>query len=216
MPVEMTDAMQARFRAQGVVHANRSGFSQSFRGVVGTNATVTLHTSWPINWQPSMSEPGMTSELTLYTSTNRVGTGTVVSQGEKVASPKPNESTVRRVWGTVSRLNRIQGIIRAPIDQVLQMEVVYGDHMGSNSWKGIYASGKTYRWTSSGSAAAAMIKLTCNNPLNPGPFNFMASLRLISPTPTQPSQPAQRRQTWGDWYDNAAQELQRRLYPWRY
>jgi len=189
-PYEMTDEFQALRRTPAVRHHNRRGFSQAFRGVVGTNQTVTLHTSWPVNWTPNLSGVGVRSELTITTSTNRVGTGTTVSHEERVAGRRENASKVSQVRDAASRLNRIQGIIRAPIDQILQMEIVFGDEFsGENTWQGMYASNAAYALTTVGPAAAAMIKLTCNNPLNPGPFNFQVSITLVPPPRQAAAQP---------------------------
>ncbi|MGH1331701.1 MAG: hypothetical protein ACRBBK_12530 [Paracoccaceae bacterium] len=185
-PRESTDAYQALMRAPAVRHHNRRGFSQSFRGVVGTNSTTVLHTRWPVDWSPNITGAGVTSELTIFTSTNRVGTGTTNTYGEKFSGPKANASKVSKVWGAAQKLNRIRGIIQAPIDQILQMEIAFGDFNSDEIWKGNYASGATYKIKSNGAASAAMIKLTCHNPLNPGPFNFMASISLIpAPSPTR-------------------------------
>ncbi|MBL3598015.1 hypothetical protein JMM63_21120 [Rhodovulum sulfidophilum] len=179
-PREMTDEFQALRRAPAVRHHSKRGFSQAFRGVVGCNQTVNLHTNWPIDWSPALAEARTTSELTIITSNNRVGTGTVVSHQEKVEKSKANPSRVKQVWGAASKLNRIRGIIRAPIDQVLDMEIAFGDeYSADNLWRGTYASGGNYKLVSASPASAAMIRLTCNNPINPAPFNFTVVITLI-------------------------------------
>ncbi len=187
----MTEGVQALTRMPSSAHSNKQGFSQAFRGVVGTNSTVTLYTSWPVNWSPGLIGSDVSSELVIYTSSNRVGTGTVIQHGERIADGKANASKVTKVWKQVSRLNRIQAIIRAPIDQVLEMEVAFGnEYSGSNLWRSRYASGARYKLTSTGNASFAMIRLTCNNPINPGPFNFIASISLTQhqePDPEPPS-----------------------------
>ncbi len=188
-PSYMDPVRQDLNRTQPVAHANGApGMRQNFRGTVGTNSTVYLATSpiLPLNWRPSMMGAAQ-SVLQIYTSTNRVGTGTILSHEERVANPKPGAGRARTAYDRISRLNRIQGIIRAPIDQVLEMEVLFGEYHGSNTWKGTYASGGNYEITSAGAATHAQIRLTCNNPINPGPFNFFVNLMI---TPAQAAAPA--------------------------
>lgn len=86
-----------------------------------------------------------------------------------------------RAVGKVSALKNIVSVIRGPLDQILEMEVLFGEQ----HWKGTYVNGQTYRFRSETASEFALIKLKLNNPFNSAYFNMFTSLRIV---PTEPKE----------------------------
>lgn len=190
-PYEQTDAFQNLLRTPPVAFDKGHGISQWFRGTVGTNSTLVLNTNnVALNSYTMGLLAGGRSRLTISANRNPSGTGMDLSHNEKVGAPKPGQGNAMKAIGKVMKLNRIKSIITAPIDQLLQIEILFGTHHGANSWKGSYSSGQTIVVDSAGIASMASIRLTCNNPVNPGWFSFYASIAILpqeQPAPVTPS-----------------------------
>ncbi len=186
IPYEQSDEFQNLRRTPSVDFHKGHGISQWFRGTVGTNSTVSLHTS-PVSLNSySMGLlSGGTSTLRISASNNSSMTGAELSDsnGKK---PKPGLGPARQAIERVKKLNKIQSIIRAPIDQNLEMEIAFGSYHSSNTWKGTYTNGGTYEIITQGVAPVALIRLTCRNPLNPGWFNFQAAIHIKPPATAAP------------------------------
>jgi hypothetical protein len=218
IPYEASDEYQNLFRTPPVDFASGHGLSQHFRGTVSTNSTATLHTNAvSLNSYTMNLLRGGTSVLTIYAGKNPSGTGMNLGHNEKVGAPKPGMGAGRKAFDVVKKLNRIRSIIQAPIDQALEMEVFFGDYNGGNSWKGMYASGATYRITSKGVAVVAMIKLTCHNPVNPGWFSFSTSI-AIQPAAPPPKAAAPQRpgvlDQIGEGFGQMLRNIQSGRNPW--
>lgn len=187
LPIGLSDEIQNLFRTPPVAFAEGHGLSQWFRGTVGTNRTQVLNTSnVALNSYTMGLLSGGKSKLTISANNNPSGTGMDLSHNEQVGSPKPGQNFAMRAISRVMALNRIRGIITAPIDQLLQLEVLFGEHNGASAWKGVYASGMVIVIETPGVATNAQIRLTCNNPVNPGWFSFYASIQIEPAVQPQP------------------------------
>ena len=89
--------------------------------------------------------------------------------------PKSNEGAAKRAIGKVMKANKILSIIRGPLDQIMDMQVYFGD----DHWSETYNSGRTYNFRTKGAAEVAMIKLKLNNPVNSAYFNMFVSIRMV-------------------------------------
>jgi hypothetical protein len=185
-PFNQTDAYQNLFRTPPVRHANNNpGFMQVFRGIVGRKSQAVLNTNGHILNLVNLDilRDGH-SELLIYTSSNSSGVPGV----EFTYAPdkkKPNLGRARQAIDKVQKLNRIRSIIMAPIDQTMEMQVLFGD----TKWNGIYTSNNRYFFRANGAAEVAQITLKCNNPLNPGWFNMHVSIRIVPQEVSQQEQP---------------------------
>ncbi|KAA3511817.1 hypothetical protein G6L63_12020 [Agrobacterium vitis] len=176
-PTPIEEFIANQRRTQPVLHSNQQGFSQRFRGIVAPNSEVVLQTNGvvlnTVNFD--LFKAGH-SELTILPSTSRDG----VPGAMNTYAPdktKPNQGAAMRAVNKVMKTNKIISIIRGPLDQIIDMQVYFGD----GHWSETYNSGKTYQFRTKGAAETAMIKLKLNNPMNSAYFNMFVSIRMVPP-----------------------------------
>lgn len=174
-PIEEFIANQRR--TLPVLHHNRQGFSQRFRGIVAQKSEVVLQTNGvvlnTVNFD--LLKTGY-SELTILPSSSRDGVPGAMTAYAPDKS-KPNQGAAMRAVSKVMKANRIISIVRGPLDQLMDMEVYFGD----DHWHDTYSSGRTYQYRTKGAAETAMIRLKLGNPLNSAYFNMFVSIRMVPP-----------------------------------
>ncbi|TRL41335.1 hypothetical protein [Rhizobium straminoryzae] len=199
-------------RTQPVLDTKRQGFSQRFRGIVAQNSEVVLQTNGvvlnTVNFE--LLKTGY-SELTIFPSSSRDGVPGAMTAYAPDKPPKPNQGAAMRAVNAAKKAGKILSIIRGPLDQIMDMQVYFGD----DHWSDTYNSGRTYHFRTKGAAETAMIKLKLNNPMNSAYFNMFVTIRMVPPEPQQSANNANQTgvlDTIGD-YVNAVRNFARNHNP---